>query len=111
MDDSGNMICDIISWLNDMPKAIGSQTARELQLPELSANRKKKVVDYLMNSWKYDQKESAWDFVQNSRRILWKQISINDKIEETEWLKEFIIMEEEQLQEKHKTFDEDVQSF
>jgi len=40
-----------------------------------------------------------------------KQIAINDKIEETERLKEFIVMEEEQLAEKGKTFDEDKESF
>lgn len=40
-----------------------------------------------------------------------KQIAINDKIEETGWLKEFIVNEEEQLAEKHKTFDEDKESF
>jgi predicted neutral ceramidase superfamily lipid hydrolase len=40
-----------------------------------------------------------------------KKIAINDKIEETERLKEFIVMEEEQLAEKYKTFDEDKESF
>jgi signal transduction histidine kinase len=40
-----------------------------------------------------------------------KQIAINDKIEETGRLKEFIVNEEEQLAEKHKTFDEDKESF
>ena len=55
--------------------------------------------------------EAARDFVNNSRKILYKQIAINDKIEETGRLKEFIINEEEQLAEKHKTFDEDKESF
>lgn len=39
------------------------------------------------------------------------QISINDKIEETERLKEFIIMEEEKLEEAKRTFEEDVEKF
>lgn len=34
-------------------------------------------------------------FVQNSWKILYKQIAINDKIEETGRLKEFIVNEEE----------------
>ena len=35
------------------------------------------------------------------------QISINDKTEETELLKEYIIMEKEKLDEGRKTFKED----
>jgi hypothetical protein len=35
------------------------------------------------------------------------QISINDKTEETELLKEYIIMEKERLDANKKTFDED----
>ena len=35
------------------------------------------------------------------------QISINDKTEETELLKEYIIMEREKLEEGRKTFHED----
>ena len=35
------------------------------------------------------------------------QISINDKTEETELLKEYIIMEKEKLDEGRKTFQED----
>jgi len=39
------------------------------------------------------QKESSRDFILNSRKILMAQISIADKTEETELLKEYIIME------------------
>ena len=53
------------------------------------------------------QKESVRDFIQNSRQILMAQISINDKTEETELLKEYIIMEKEKLDEGRKTFQED----
>jgi hypothetical protein len=35
------------------------------------------------------------------------QISINDKTEETELLKEYIVMEKEKLEEGQKTFKED----
>jgi hypothetical protein len=38
------------------------------------------------------------DFVLNSRKILISQICINDKNEETERLKEYIIMEKEKLE-------------
>jgi len=38
------------------------------------------------------------DFVLNSRKILTSQIAINDKNEETERLKEYIIMEKEKLE-------------
>jgi SMC interacting uncharacterized protein involved in chromosome segregation len=39
------------------------------------------------------------------------QICINDKTEETERLKEYIIMEREKLEEAKKTFDEDKDKF
>jgi hypothetical protein len=53
------------------------------------------------------QKEFVRDFILNSRKILMAQISINDKSEETELLKEYIIMEKEKLDEGRKTFQED----
>ena len=64
-----------------------------------------KPIDYL-NKTK-QQKESVRDFILNSRQILMAQISINDKTEETELLKEYIIMEKEKLDEGRKTFQED----
>lgn len=39
------------------------------------------------------------------------QIAINDKTEETERLKEYIIMEKEKLEEARKTFEEDKDKF
>jgi hypothetical protein len=47
----------------------------------------------------------------NARNILISQIAINDKTEETERLKEYIIMEKEKLEEAKKTFDEDKDKF
>lgn len=44
------------------------------------------------------------DFILNARNILMAQISINDKTEETELLKEYIIMEKERLDANKKTF-------
>ncbi|CDW84021.1 UNKNOWN [Stylonychia lemnae] len=68
-----------------------------------------KVTDYLSKG--RENKETARDFVLNARNILVAQISINDKSEETERLKEYIIMEKEKLQEAKKTFDEDKDKF
>jgi hypothetical protein len=59
-------------------------------------------IDYLNKT--RQQKETVRDFIQNSRAILMAQISINDKTEETELLKEYIIMEKEKLDEGRKTF-------
>ena len=64
-----------------------------------------KPIDYLNKT--RQQKESVRDFITNSRQILIAQISINDKSEETELLKEYIIMEKEKLDEGRKTFQED----
>ena len=58
-----------------------------------------------------DQKESIRDYITNGRKILLSQIAINDKNEETERLREFIIMEEEKLEEAKRTFDEDCEKF
>lgn len=44
------------------------------------------------------------DFIDNSRKILMAGLSIIDKTEETELLKEYIIMEREKLDEGKKTF-------
>ncbi len=70
---------------------------------------KPKVIDYLCKN--RDQKESVRDFILNARQILMSQISINDKSEETERLKEYIIMEQEKLEEAKKTFIEDQDKF
>ena len=86
-----------------------AKTAREVTLPQIEKKEDKKAVDYLRSQ--RDQRMGSKDYVLNSRRVLMKQIAINDKIEETERLKEFIVMEEEQLAEKGKTFDEDKESF
>ena len=60
---------------------------------------------------KRDQKESIRDYINNGREILITQIAINDKIEETTHLKEFIESEEEQLKEGKRLFEEDKQKF
>jgi hypothetical protein len=51
------------------------------------------------------------DFIFNARQILMAQIAINDKTEETDRLKEYIIMEKEKLEEAKKTFEEDKDKF
>lgn len=63
--------------------------------------------DYL----KRNQKENIREFINNGRDILITQITINDKIEETTHLKEFIESEEEQLKEGRRLFEEDKQKF
>eukprot|EP00347_Sterkiella_histriomuscorum_P006295 403353317 len=70
---------------------------------------KPKALDYLNKQ--RENKESTRDFITNARNILVAQISINDKTEETERLKEYIIMEREKLEEAKKTFDEDKDKF
>lgn len=75
----------------------------------LSGENKPKAIDYLAKG--REQKESVKDFITNARKILMSQISINDKTEETERLKEYIIMEKEKLEEARKTFDEDKEKF
>ena len=77
------------------------------QLSELSRGSSQnsirlKPIDYMSKT--RQQKESVREFIQNSRQILMAQISINDKTEETELLKEYIIMEKEKLDEGRKTF-------
>lgn len=44
------------------------------------------------------------DFIENSRKISMAGLSIIDKTEETELLKEYIVMEKEKLEESKKTF-------
>ena len=73
------------------------------------ANQRPKPIEYMSKN--RDQKESVKDFIDNARNILMSQISINDKTEETERLKEYIIMEKEKLEEAKKTFDEDKDKF
>lgn len=76
---------------------------------ELEMSDKPKAIEYLSKG--REQKESVKDFVLNSRKILTSQISINDKNEETERLKEYIIMEKEKLEQAKKTFAEDRDKF
>ena len=82
-----------------------------MALSEQSTSRKvqSKAIEYLANG--RELKESVKDFIGNSRLILTGQIAINDKTEETERLKEYIIMEREKLEEAKKTFDEDRDKF
>jgi len=74
-----------------------------------SPDRECEIID--PNYLKRGQKESSRNFITNGREILMKQITINDKIEETTHLKEFIESEEEQLKEGRRLFEEDKQKF
>ena len=64
-----------------------------------------KAIEYLNKC--RQQKETVRDFIENSRKISMAGLSIIDKTEETELLKEYIIMEKEKLDEGKKTFQED----
>ena len=48
--------------------------------------------------------ETVRDFVNNSRKMLVAQIQINQKREETDLLREYIVMEKDKLDEGRKTF-------
>ena len=48
--------------------------------------------------------ETVRDFIGNSRKILISQIQINQKTEETDLLREYIVMEKDKLDEGRKTF-------
>lgn len=56
-------------------------------------------------------KESRKDFILQSRELLFKEISIRNKKEETEKLKEFIDTENEKLVEAKNSFKEDSDKF
>lgn len=55
--------------------------------------------------------ETVRDFIGNSRKILIAQIQINQKTEETDLLKEYIVMEKDKLDEGRKTFQEDKEKY
>lgn len=78
-----------------------SETVSIASVPE----ERPKSIEYLNKA--RQQKESVRDFIDNSRKILMAGLSIIDKTEETELLKEYIIMEREKLDEGKKTFQED----
>ena len=67
------------------------------------------AIEYLARG--REQRESTKDFVAHTRSILAAQIAISDKSEETERLKEYIVMEREKLEEARKTFEEDKDKF
>ena len=70
---------------------------------------KPKAIDYLNKG--NEGKESVKDYINFSRQILMSQISINQKKEENERLKEYILMEKEKLDEAKKFLDEDKEKF
>jgi hypothetical protein len=67
-------------------------------------------LDYL-KSKKREGKESVRDFINFSRQILLSHISIGNKKDESEMLKEYIMMEQEKLEEKRWKMREDKESF
>jgi len=93
-----------------------ASSSRPPELESLSDNQLELHIsnkDYLQRVPKTfnNQKESIRDFINHGREILITQITINDKIEETKHLQEFIESEEEQLKEGRRLFEEDKQKF
>ena len=92
--------------LNEQQASLVEETARSsISRASSHASLRPKAIEYLKK--RREQSETARDFIQSSRQILRSQISINDKTEETELLREYIIMEKEKLDEGQKTFQED----
>jgi hypothetical protein len=89
-------------------KSIAHQDS-EITSTKSAKSNKPSALTYLNRN--REQNESVKEYILNSRKILLSQISINDKVEETERLKEFIIMEEEKLEDAKKTFEEDCEKF
>ena len=91
------------------------QTRSMSQQPEsktldISKNNKLKAnINYLKSQ--LEIKESRKEFVGQSRELLFKEISIRNKKEETEKLKEFIDTENEKLMEAKNSFKEDSDKF
>ena len=91
------------------------QTRSMSQQPEsrtLDINKNNKLkanINYLKSQ--LEIKESRKEFVGQSRELLFKEISIRNKIEETEKLKEFIDTENEKLMEAKNSFEEDSDKF
>ena len=74
-----------------------------------SESERPRATEYLSRGGQ--QKETVRDFIEGSRKILMAQIAINNKTEETELLKEYIVMERDKLQEGQKTFLEDKEKY
>jgi len=72
---------------------------------------KRNTIEYLNKSSHTGGGETVRDFVVNSRKILMAQIQINQKTEETELLREYIVMEKDKLDEGRKTFQEDKEKY
>ncbi len=49
--------------------------------------------------------------IENSKAMLYTQISIENKKDETQKLREYIVMESEKIMEAKKTFEEDCKRF
>ena len=98
VDDKSNAsFSDNESLASSRSVAIANKNARQLALNYLKP--------------KHDSIETSKEFVISSRQILMKEISIQDKREETKRLIEFIQMEQEKLAESKRTFDEDKEGY
>ena len=80
-----------------------------MELEPIGGGNKPKAIDYLIKG--NEGKESVKDYINFSRQILMSQISINQKKEENERLREYIMMEKEKLDEAKKFLDEDKEKF
>ena len=98
VDDKSNAsFSDNESRMSSRSVVLANKNARQLALNYLKPNK--------------DVSETSKEFVISSRQILMKEISIQDKKEETKRLIEFIQMEQEKLTESKRTFDEDKEGY
>lgn len=74
-----------------------------------SRNENSKAIEYLKIS--SQQKENVRDFILNSRQILKSQIIIDDMNKEAERLKDYIIMEQQKLEEVKQQLEIERQQF
>ena len=86
-----------------------SQQPESRTLDVTKSNKLQANINYLKSQ--LEIKESRKEFVGQSRELLFKEISIRNKKEETEKLKEFIDTENEKLMEAKNSFKEDSDKF
>jgi len=94
--DAKTLKHETLARIGFMPDTLALPDEQEGETIDALSDEKPRAIEYLQKG--REQKESVREFVQNSRKILTSQIAINDKNEETERLREYIIMEKEKLE-------------
>eukprot|EP00344_Euplotes_crassus_P008868 CAMPEP_0196997396 /NCGR_PEP_ID=MMETSP1380-20130617/3020_1 /TAXON_ID=5936 /ORGANISM="Euplotes crassus, Strain CT5" /LENGTH=267 /DNA_ID=CAMNT_0042413615 /DNA_START=148 /DNA_END=951 /DNA_ORIENTATION=- len=102
---------NVIKQENTLAQHSQSVAPKEAQTLDVANMPSKKSAHMAYLQDKIKQKESRKDFVNQSRDLLFLEISIRNKKEETEKLKEFIVTENEKLLEAKNSFKEDRDKF